>query len=123
VLERQLPGGLVDEPALLARDLEREDVVRVVVDRQALRGARREVGIRLRRMAELGFQRPAELRERLPVQVQALEDDRRAVLELGEDTLDICGAREGLRPPGEVLRVVGDGELCAGLREPEAREA
>jgi hypothetical protein len=123
VLERQLPGGLVDEPALLARDLEREDVVRVVVDREALRRSRREVGVRLRGEAELCLQRPAELRERLPVQVQALEDDRRAVLELGEDSLDIRGAREGLRPPGEVLRVVGDVELRAGLCQPEAREA
>jgi hypothetical protein len=43
-------------------------------------------------VAELGLQRPAELRERLPVQVQALEDNRRAVLELGEDPLDIDGA-------------------------------
>jgi hypothetical protein len=74
-------------------------------------------------MAELGLERPAELREWLPVQVQALEDDRRTILELGEDPLDIRGAREGLRPPGEVLRVVGDVELRAGLREPEAREA
>jgi hypothetical protein len=123
VLERQLPGGLVDEPAFLARDLEREYVVRVVVDREALRRPRREVGVRLRRMAELGLERPAELRERLPVQVQALEDDRRTILELGEDPLDIRGAREGLRPPGEVLRVVGDVELRARLREPEAREA
>jgi len=100
VLERQLPGGLVDEPAFLARDLEREYVVRVVVDREALRRPRREVGVRLRRMAELRLELPAELRERLPVQVQALEDDRRTILELGEDPLDIRGAREGLRPPG-----------------------
>lgn len=97
--------------------------MRVVVDREALCRPWCEVGVRLRRVAELGLERPAELGERLPVQVQALEDDRRAALELGEDPLDVCGAREGLRPPGEVLRVVGDLELRSGLREPEAREA
>jgi len=69
VLERQFPGWLVDEPALLARDLEREDVVRVVVDGEALRRPRREVCVRLRGVAELGLERPAELREGLPVQV------------------------------------------------------
>jgi hypothetical protein len=74
-------------------------------------------------MAERGLQRPAELCERPPVQVQALEDDRRAVLELREDALDVCGAGEGLRAPREVFRVVGDVELRAGLREPEGRKA
>jgi hypothetical protein len=56
VLEWQLPGGLVDQPAFLARDLEREDVVCVVVDREALRCPWREVGVRLRGVAELGLQ-------------------------------------------------------------------
>jgi hypothetical protein len=49
---------------------------------------------------ELGLERSAELREWLPVQVQALEDDRRAVLELREDALDV--GRSGKRSPPEV---------------------
>ena len=36
VAERELEHGVVDEPALVARDLEHEDVVCVVVDGQAL---------------------------------------------------------------------------------------
>ena len=36
VLQRQLERGLVDQPALLARDLERDHLVRVVVDGQTL---------------------------------------------------------------------------------------
>ena len=79
----ELESGLVDEPALLARDLEREDVVRVVVDGQALRLARREVRVRLRRVAELALEHAAELGEGWPVEVQPLEDERRARLELG----------------------------------------
>jgi len=43
--------------------------VRVVVDGEALSRPRREVCVRLRGVAELGLERPAELREGLPVQV------------------------------------------------------
>ena len=69
VLQRELPGGLVEEPALLACDLEREDVMRVVVHREPLRASRREVGVRLRGVAELALEGAAEFRERLPVQM------------------------------------------------------
>jgi hypothetical protein len=93
------------------------------MDRQALRASRGEVRVRLGGVAELGLERAAELGQRPPVQVQALEDDRRAVLELGEDALDVGGPAEGLRAPREILRVVGDLELRAGLGQPEAREA
>jgi hypothetical protein len=55
--------------------------------------------------------------------MQPLKDDRRAVLELGEDTLDIGSARKGLRAPREVGRVGGDIELRAGLGEAEAGKA
>ena len=48
-LQRQLEQRVVDPPVLLARDLEHEDVVRVVVDREALRAARRVVRVRLHR--------------------------------------------------------------------------
>ena len=39
VAQRELERGLVDEPALLAGHLQDEDVVGVVVDWEALRGA------------------------------------------------------------------------------------
>ncbi len=53
--ERELEHGVVDEPALVPGDLEHEDVVCVVVDGQALRAARRVVGVRLDRVAEGRF--------------------------------------------------------------------
>ena len=53
LLQRQLEDGRIDEPALLARDLEAEDVVRVVVDLEPLGRGRRVVRVRLRRVAEL----------------------------------------------------------------------
>jgi hypothetical protein len=52
--------------------------------------------------------------------VQALEDDRGAVLELREDALDLGRAGERRRPPREVGRVGRDVELRARLGEPEA---
>jgi len=55
--------------------------------------------------------------------VQALEDDRRSVLELGEDALHVCRPGEGRGPPREILRVRRDLELRSGLREPEAGKA
>ena len=85
ILQRELQHRLVDEPALLARDLEREDLVRVVVHGQPLRAARRVVRVRLRRMTELRLELAAVAREREPEMVQPLEHDRRAGLELGED--------------------------------------
>ena len=64
VLQRQLEHRLVDEPALLARDLEREHLVRVVVDGQPLRAAGRVIGVRLRGVAEERLQVAAVARER-----------------------------------------------------------
>jgi hypothetical protein len=72
-------------------------------------------------MPELPFQGPAELREGEPVQVQALEDDRRAVLELREDALHLGRGRERRRAPGEVGRVARDLEFGVCLGETEAR--
>ena len=108
VLQRQLQHGLVDEPALLARHLQRDHLVRVVVNGKSLRAARRVVGVRLRGVAEERFQLPAVAGERQPVVVQALEDDRRARLELGEHAAHVGDAGEGRRPPGQVGRVARD---------------
>jgi hypothetical protein len=74
-------------------------------------------------VAELALERAAELRERRPAQVQSLEDDRRPVLELREDALDLGRAGERFRPPRDILRVRGDLELGARLGETEARVA
>jgi len=76
-------------------------------------------------MAELSFEGSAELREREPVQVQTLEDDRRAILELRKDALNLGRPRERGRAPGKVRGVGGDlepgsclGEAEAGVPEP-----
>ena len=123
VAQRELDGGLVDEPALAARDLEDEDVVRVVVDGEALRPARREVRVRLHGVAEQRLELARVHRERRPVQVEALEHDRRAGLVLRRDDPDPSRPGEGHRPPGDVGRVVADVELFAGLDEAERRMA
>ena len=57
--------------------------MRVVVHGEALRVARREVRVRLGGMAELAFERAAEFGERRPGEMESLEDDCRACLELG----------------------------------------
>jgi hypothetical protein len=51
--------------------------------------------------------------------LERLEDDRRAALELGRDALDARRAREGLRRPRNVLRVVGENDLLALLDDAE----
>jgi hypothetical protein len=55
--------------------------------------------------------------------VQALENDRGAVLELGQHSLDVRRARERRRPPREIRRVRRDVELRAGLGEAKPRKA
>jgi hypothetical protein len=122
-LQRQRENRLVDEPALLTRDLEYEDVVRVVVDGQALGVARRVIGVRLRRMAELTLELAAEDGQRLPVDVQTLEDDRGAGFEFGEDAVDVGRPRERLRPPGNVDGVVVEPDLRPLLDETKGRVA
>jgi hypothetical protein len=56
-------------------------------------------------VSELPLEAAAVLGERLPVQMEPLENDRCAVLELGEDALDVRRAGERLRPPRQILRV------------------
>jgi hypothetical protein len=102
LLQRQLEQGVVDPPLLLAGDLEHDDVMRVVVDCEALRATRGVVRIRLGRVAELGLEPAAEPGQRRPVQVQALEHDCRAVLEGGRDAVGVGAAGESVRAPGQV---------------------
>ena len=95
--------------------------MRVVVDRQALRRARRVVRVRLHGVPELSLERAAELRHGEVVKVESLNDDRRATLELGCDALDVRRAGEAGRAPGNRLRVVaGDGDLLALFHDPDA---
>ena len=53
--------------------------------------------------------------------MKALEDDRRAALELLEHAMHLGHARERRRPPGEIARVAGN--RLARLDEPERRLA
>ena len=119
VLQRQLERWLVNEPALLAGDLKHEDVVRVVVHREPLRRARRVVRVHLRGMAQRAFERAAERAELRPVEVEALQDDRRPALPFGQHAIDVGRPGEAGGTPGDVGRVVADGKLLARLDEPE----
>ncbi len=100
VLQRELEQRVVEEPALLAGDLEDEDVVRVVVHGEALRAARRVVGVDLNAETERLLELPAEDRQRQPVDVQRLQDDGGARLPLGEDagtsTAFVKAGRQGM---------------------------
>ena len=119
VLQRELEQRVVEEPALLAGHLEDEHVVGVVVHGEALRAARRVVGVRLNAETERFLELPAEDRQRQPVHVQRLEDDRRARLPLGEDAGDVHRLREG-GPPGDVGGVGADVELPTLAHQPES---
>jgi hypothetical protein len=59
----------------------------------------------------------------MPVQVQRLQDDRRARRVLGGDAIDADRAREAARAPGDVARVRARRQLGAVLDEPERRAA
>jgi hypothetical protein len=74
-------------------------------------------------MTQRSFQRAAEGAELGPVKVQPLEHNRRAALPFGEHAINVGDPGEAGGPPGDVRRVVADGELLARLDEPEAREA
>ena len=73
------------DPALLARDLEHEDVVDVVVRREPPRGGWRHVRVDLHGMADVVPQASRELDHGRPDAVERLEDDRRPV---GEEPCD-----------------------------------
>jgi hypothetical protein len=70
-------------------------------------------------VAELGLELSAELGQRRVLDLEGLEDDRRAPLKLRRDTLDAGRPREGLRRPRNVLRIVGEDDLLALLDDAE----
>ena len=119
VLQRQLEHRLVDEPALLAGDLERDHLVRVVVDRAAP-ASRAACSTRSPARGGRGTPRAGGSSGRAAARVvQALEHDRRAAPRTPRAPPHVGDAGEGRRPPGEVGRVAGDRR--ARLDEPECR--
>ena len=123
VLQRQFEKGRVDEPALLALDLEAQHVVGVVVHLEALRARGRVVRVRLRGMTELALELAAELRERRMVVLERLEDDRRAAFELGATRSTSAVPENERRRPWDVLRVVAEPDRGALLDDAERRMA
>ena len=81
VAQRRVQHRLMDPPALLARHLQDEDVVHVVVRRETLRRRGSDVGVDLDRVAQVGGQCSGEVDERRPQPVQALQHDGVAVEE------------------------------------------
>src|SRR5215470_12047948 len=69
VLERQLEQRLVQQPALLAGDLQDQDVVRVVVDGEPLRATRGVVRVRLYAVLQRLLEGAAEDGEWVPKDV------------------------------------------------------
>ena len=84
-------------PALLALDLQHEDVVHVVVVAEALRLRRGDVGVDLHRVAELGGQVLGEVDDRRPEAVQALQHQGGPVGE--EPDQGVVADLVGRRPP------------------------
>ena len=77
--QRPLVHRLVHDPALVACDLQHEDVVDVVVRRESARRRGRDIGVDLHGVTELCGEVSRERDHRRPDAVQRLEHDRRAV--------------------------------------------
>src|SRR4029077_20856429 len=75
--------------------------------------------VRLHGMAELTLELAAELGERRMLELESLEDDRRAALELRPDPLHLRASGERGRRPRNVLRVVAEHDLRVFLDDPE----
>ena len=101
VAQRRLQHRCVDLPALLAGDLQHEDVVHVVVVAEPLVLRRGDVRVGLDGMAELGRQLLAERDDRRPDPVQALQHHGRAVGEQPDQLVvaDLIGDA-GAHPAG-----------------------
>ena len=93
--------------------------MRVVVHLEALRACGRVVRVRLHRVAELALDVAAEVGEWGMLELQRLEDDRRAALELPRDPFDLRAPRERRRCPRDVFRVVAEDDLRVLLDDPE----
>ena len=122
VAQRARVDRLADPPALLAGHLEDEDVVNVVVVAEAGVLRRRDVGVDLHRVTEVGGEVLGEGQHRLPGAVQALQHDRRAV---GEEPQQLVVARlvgdARAGPAAGRERAVGQGRPV--LRDPQERGA
>src|SRR4029450_12718261 len=68
---------------------------------------------------ELAFEVTAEVREGGMLELERLEDDRGALLELCRDPLDVGASRERRRRPRDVLRVVAEDDLRVLPDDPE----
>ena len=93
------PSWRVHLPLLGPGGLQHEHVVGVLVDGEPLGPDRRQVGVGLAGMAEVELELGDQPGQRRPVAVQALEDDRRAVLEERERLARVDQAGE--RPAGQ----------------------
>ena len=116
---------LVDAPVLLAGHLQHEDVVHVVVRAEAARGRRRDVGVDLRGVAQVGGELVGELDQRRPEAVQPLQDDGAAVGEQPQHRVGghlVGDLRAGAPGGGEPLRV-DDGAVLGDPQERGAQAA
>jgi hypothetical protein len=69
---------------------------------------------------ELGLEQAAELGEGPMVEVECLDDESGAPLELGRRALDVDRAGERRRPPRDVARVAANADALTRLDEPES---
>ena len=119
---------LVDAPVLLAGHLQDEDVVDVVVRAEPAGGRRRDVGVDLRRVAQVGGQLVGELDQRRPQPVQALQDDGAAVGEQPQHRVGghlVADLGAGAPGRGEPLGVDDDavlGDAQEGRAQPAPGE-
>ena len=111
----------VQLPALAAERLQDEDVVRVLMEVEALRAGRGDVGVDLARMPEGELEASAEPRDGLGPSVQALEHDRRAVLDERSHTRGVRDPLHRSRSRAARARVRGLGDPLARLHEAEER--
>jgi hypothetical protein len=97
--------AVIGHPLLAAVGLEREHIVGIVVHAQSLRDRRGDVGVCLDRVGEGQLQVADQPRDRLPVPVQSLQHDGRAVSELRVDPPHVDEVRDVSGPDPRVRGV------------------
>ena len=104
VARRQLHvAEAVDRPHLVPADLQGEHGVPVDVSAEGRRARRAEVGVGVHGVADLRFEGGAELGQRHPRPLQALEDDRGAAVDEVEDAIDVGHlVDDDARPPASM---------------------
>jgi hypothetical protein len=120
VAQGRLVDGGVDAPALGAGDLQDEHVVHVVVVVEAARLRRRDVGVDLDGVAEVGDELLGERHDRGPGAVQGLQHERGAVGEQCREAgvVDLVGDAGTHAAAG---REGAGGQGAAVLRDPQER--